>query len=197
MNLTQSFSYMFKDGSWFYKVFVGGLFVALSATTLGIPFIVGYQIKHVRDMIEGKEDILPEWKNIARMARDGIAVLCALAIYLAVLVSATFAAGAAFSLTRLGVSTGIVIFFLMPLVVLQYAKKPTLLACFALITLTSPAARRPAAFAATIGISVAVMTAVVAFGWMSLIIGWPFVIFWGITVQSHMLGQLARLQRGT
>jgi hypothetical protein len=185
---------MFKDGSWFYKVFVGGLFVALSATTLGIPFLVGYQVKHVRDMIEREEDVLPEWKNIAGMFRDGIAVLCALAIYLAVLVAAAFVADAAFSLTRLGISTGIVIFFWMPLVVIQYAKRPTLFACFALVTLTSPMVKRPSAFAATIGMSLAVMTAVFALGWMSLIIGWPFVIFWGITVQTHMLGQLARLQ---
>jgi hypothetical protein len=194
MNVTQSFSYMFKDGSWFYKVFVGGLFVALCTTTLGIPFIVGYQIKHVREMIEREEDILPEWKNMGGMFRDGIAILCALAIYLAVLISATYAAGAAFSLVHLGVSTGIIIFFWMPLVVIQYAKRPTLFACFALVTLTSPVAKRPSAFAATIGISCAVMTAVFALGWMSLIIGWPFVIFWGITVQSHILGQLARLQ---
>ncbi len=196
MNVTQSFSYMFKDGSWFYKVFVGGLFVALSATTLGIPFIVGYQVKHVRDMIEGEEDVLPEWKNIAGMFKDGIAVLCALAIYLAVLVSATFVTGASFSLTRLVASTGIVIFFWMPLVVIQYAKRPTLIACFALITLSSPVVKRPSAFAATIGVSFAVMTAVFTLGWMSLIIGWPFVIFWGITVQTHIFGQLARLQRG-
>jgi hypothetical protein len=194
MNVSQSFSYMFKDGSWFYKVFVGGLFVALSSTTLGIPFILGYQIRHVRDMIEKEEDVLPEWKNIAGMFRDGLAVLCALAIYLAVLVSATFVAGAALSLTSLGVSSGVIIFFWMPLVVIQYAKKPTFLACFALVTLTSPVAKRPSAFAATMGISIAVMTAVFALGWMSLIIGWPFVIFWGITVQSHIFGQLARLQ---
>ena len=185
---------MFKDGSWFYKVFVGGLFVALSATTFGIPFIVGYQIKHVRDMIEREENILPEWKNIAGMFKDGIVVLSALAIYLAVLVIAAFVAGVAFSLTRLGISTGIVIFFWMPMVVIQYAKRPTLFACFALVALTSPVAKRPAAFAATIGISFAVMTAVFALGWMSLIIGWPFVIFWGITVQTHILGQLARLE---
>lgn len=194
MNVSQSFSYMFKDGSWFYKVFVGGLFVALSATTLGIPFIVGYQVKHVRDMIEREENILPEWKNIAGMFRDGVAVLCALAIYLAVLVIAAFVAGAALSLTRLGILAAIVISFWMPLIVIQYAKRPTLFACFALVTLTSPMAKRPSAFAATIGISFAVMSAVFALGWMSLIIGWPFVIFWGITVQTHMLGQLARLQ---
>ena len=185
---------MFKDGSWFYKVFVGGLFVALCATTLGIPVIVGYQVKHVRGMIAREEDIMPDWKNITGMFRDGIAVLCALAIYLAVLVSATLVAGAAFSLTRLGVSIGIVMFFWMPLVVIQYAKRPTLFACFALVTLTSPVAKSPSTFAATIGISCAVMTAVFALGWMSLIIGWPFVIFWGITVHSHILGQLARLQ---
>jgi hypothetical protein len=196
MNVTQSFSYMFKDGSWFYKVFIGGLFVALSATTLGIPFLVGYQVKNVRGVIEGEEDILPQWKDIAGMFSDGIAVLCALAIYLAVIVTATFVAGAAFSLTRLGVSTGILIFFWMPLIVIQYAKRPTLIACFALVTLTSPAVKRPAAFAATIGTSFAVMTAVFALGWMSLIVGWPFVIFWGMTVQSHILGQLARLQSG-
>lgn len=184
---------MFKDGSWFYKVFVGGLFVTLSATTLGIPFIVGYQVRHVRDMIEKEEDILPEWKNIAGTFRDGIAVLCALAAYLAVLAAATFAAGAAFSITRLGVLTGIVILFWMPLIVIQYAKRPTLFACFALVTLISPVAKWPSAFAATIGISCVVMITVFALGWMSLIIGWPFVIFWGITVHTHILGQFARL----
>ena len=194
MNITQSFSYMYKDGSWFYKVFVGGLLVALSATTLGIPFIVGYQVRHVRDMIEKEDDILPEWKNIAGMFRDGITVLCALAIYVAVIIIATFVTGAAISLTHMGISTGIAIFFLMPLVVIQYAKQPTLFACFNLIALTSPMTKRPAAFATAVGSSLAVTTAAFGLGWMSLIIGWPFVIFWGIAVQTHILGQLARLQ---
>ena len=184
---------MFKDGSWFYKVFVGGLFVALSAIALGIPFILGYQIKHVRNMIEKKEDTLPEWKKMGTVFRDGIAVLCAVVIYVAVMLAAAFVAGAAFSTLPLAIATSIALFFWLPLIIIQYAKTPTLFACFNLVTLVAPVVKRPSAFATAMGISFAVITAVFAFGWMSLIIGWPFIIFWGITVQTHVVGELARL----
>ena len=194
MNVGQSFSYMFKDGSWFYKVFLGGLFVMLSAIAVGIPFIVGYQVRHVRKMSARGEETLPEWKNIAGMFKEGATVLCALALYLAVLLAAVFAAGAAFSLTLLCIATSVVAFLWMPLVVIQFAKKTTFAACFALASLVSPMRKHLAAFAATIGITFGVMIAVFALGWMSLIIGWPFVIFWGIAVQTHVFGQLARLQ---
>ena len=35
--------------------------------------------------------------------------------------------------------------------------------------------------------------ATVFLGWMSLILGWPFVVFWGMVVESHIAGQLASL----
>jgi len=42
-------------------------------------------------------------------------------------------------------------------------------------------------------VSFLVTMATFLLGWMSLILGWPFVAFWGIIVESHIAGQLADL----
>jgi hypothetical protein len=53
--------------------------------------------------------------------------------------------------------------------------------------------RHPLNFSAGLGISFLVTLATVFLGWMSLILGWPFVVFWGMVVESHIAGQLASL----
>ena len=87
MDIARSFSYMFKDSSWFFKVFLGGIFLILSAVVVGLPFILGYEIEHIRGVAEQKESILPEWKNMRKLFKEGLIVLCAALVYATLLLS--------------------------------------------------------------------------------------------------------------
>lgn len=193
MKLAQSFSYIFKDNSWFFKVFVGGLFLVLSFAVVGLPYVVGYQIELIRRMTENKEDVLPEWKSSRRLFKDGSTVLIAMVMYLVPIAALKVIAPETFSRLYFVLALILVLFFWIPLVLIQYAKRATFLSCFSLLEILSRPAQHPALFIASLTLSCLVIAGTVLLGWMSLIVGWPFVVFWGIVVQSHILGQLARL----
>ena len=191
MKISLSFSYMFKDPSWFFKVFVGGLFLILSFVLVGIPFVLGYEVALIRG--NQGELALPDWKELRRIFRDGSIVLVASVIY-------TFLTYLPLRLTFSTVSvlpqlvaavTGA--FIWLPLVMIQFASKPTFLSCFFVSPIFSRLYRLPGSSCTALVVSLLVIASTIALGWMSLIVGWPFVVFWGISVQAHLLGQAARL----
>ena len=191
MKISQSFSYMFKDPSWFFKVFVGGLFLLLSFVVVGIPFVLGYEVA----LIKGKEKelVLPDWNEAGKKFREGAIVLGAGLAYafLTYLILGFFFKTPSVIPQFVAAVTGA--FVWLPLVMVQFASKGTLLSCFIVPSIFSRLYRKPGPFATVLGVSILVIASTVTFGWMTLIVGWPFVVFWGIAVQAHLLGQAARL----
>ena len=191
MKISQSFSYMFKDPSWFFKVFVGGLFLLLSFVIVGIPFLLGYEVA----LIRGKEGelALPHWKELRSIFREGAVVLSSGLIYtsLTYLLLTMLFKTASVIPQLVAALTGA--FIWLPLVMIQFASKPTFLSCFFVSSIFARLYRQPASFGTALLVSFLVIASTTAFGWMSLIVGWPFVVFWGISVQAHLLGQAARL----
>jgi hypothetical protein len=86
-----------------------------------------------------------------------------------------------------------VIFFWMPLVLIQFTKRSTFFSCFSFIEILKPYSLHPFLYTVSLTTGFLTIVASVLFGWMSMIVGWPFVVFWGILVQCHILGQLAKL----
>jgi hypothetical protein len=193
MDIVRSFSYMFKDSTWFFKVFLGGIFLLASAAFVGLPLILGYEIEHIREAAEQKESLLPEWKNIRRFFKEGFIVLSATLIYagaLMLLIAAVHRSPTASLMLAVLLA---VIFFWMPLLLIQFTKRPTFLSCFSILEIVKRCAVHPFLFSVSLATGFLTIAASVLFGWMSMIVGWPFVVFWGILVQSHILGQLAKL----
>ena len=193
MDIARSFSYMFKDSSWFFKVFLGGLFLILSAAAIGLPYILGYEIEYIRRTADQKGSILPEWKNMRKLFKEGCIVLCATLMYAAVLLSLILAVNRSPAASLLLAAFLAVIFFWTPLVLIQFAKRPTLFSCFSIMEIVKRSALHPFLFTVSLAAGFLTIAASILFGWMSMIVGWPFVVFWGILVQSHILGQLAKL----
>lgn len=193
MDIAHSFSYMFKDSSWFFKVFLGGIFLLVSAVFVGIPIILGYEIEHIREVAGQKESLLPEWKNIRKLFKDGFIVLCATLIYAGALMLLITSVHQSPAPGLMLVVLLAVLFFWMPLLLIQFTKRPTFLSCFSIAEIVKRCAVHPLLYSTALAAGFFTIAASVLLGWMSMIVGWPFVVFWGILVQSHILGQLAKL----
>jgi Protein of unknown function (DUF4013) len=193
MDIARSFSHMFKDSSWFFKVFIGGTFLISSIVLVGLPFIVGYIIEDIRGIAGRNESILPEWKNLRQIYKRGLVVLCAGLIYAALFVALSIAVTGKPATAVILAAILVLIFVWMPVVLIQYAKRPTFFSCFSILEIVKPCALHPFLYAESLATGFLTIAASILFGWMSMIVGWPFVIFWGILVQSQILGQLASL----
>ena len=71
-NLGDSFSHQFKDEKWVSKFLLGALFVILCMFIIPIPFIVGYMLQNIKNVIDKKKDPMPEWKNLGAMYMQGL-----------------------------------------------------------------------------------------------------------------------------
>lgn len=71
-NLGEAFTYQFKDKQWVNKFLLGSLFVLLSFFLIPIPFLIGYMLQNIRNIIKKVENPMPEWKNLGRMYMDGL-----------------------------------------------------------------------------------------------------------------------------
>ena len=191
MNLARSFSHAFKDSSWFFKVFVGGLFLILSIAAVGIPFVLGYEARHAASVSRQEDAVLPEWKRLSGFFRDGMKILAAMLTYLAVLVGIAVGIAGVRSSVMLVTIIALAAIAMNPLLLILYNRSRTFLGCFRLLTMIGPIVRHPAAFILGLTVSFVVGLGALALGWMSLILGWPFVIFWAIVVKAHIAGQLA------
>ncbi|HTY11067.1 MAG TPA: DUF4013 domain-containing protein [Bacteroidota bacterium] len=193
MDISRSFSYMFKDSSWFLKVFIGGIFVMLSGIVVGIPFLLGYEIEYLRAALGHDDIVLPEWRNVRRLFRQGLIVLFAALLYAAVL---AVIVGAAFGTPTAAELIGILCIFLfcwLPLVLIQYAHRPAFFSCFSVSDIAKRTLRHPLMYVVALAAGFLTVASSVSLGWMSMIVGWPFVVFWGILAESHILAQLAKL----
>ncbi len=195
MDISRSFSHMFKDSSWFFKVFIGGMFLTMSIVVVGLPFILGYEIEHIRHVAQRQDSMLPEWKNMRRIFEEGLTVFLAAFVYTAMILALIVAVNGALTMYSVVFATLAVVFFWMPLVFIQYSKRPSFFSCFSLPEILKRCALHPLLYAISLVTGFLTIAATILFGWMSIILGWPFVVFWGILVQSHILGQLAEVNQ--
>jgi hypothetical protein len=81
MEIGKAFGYVFEDENWPKKVLMGGVFTLLSLLLVGIPFVLGYVVQTVRNVIEGQPRPLPEWDNLGEKFMSGLMLLIIIIIY--------------------------------------------------------------------------------------------------------------------
>jgi hypothetical protein len=81
MEIGKAFGYVFEDENWPKKVLMGGVFVLLSLLLVGIPFVLGYLVQTIRNVIEGQPRPLPEWDNLGEKFMSGLMLLIIIIIY--------------------------------------------------------------------------------------------------------------------
>lgn len=81
MDIGKAFTFMFDDEKWITKVLVGGIFVFLSFLLIGIPFVMGYALKTLKNVIDGEPKPLPEWDELGDMFTQGLIISLVFVIY--------------------------------------------------------------------------------------------------------------------
>jgi hypothetical protein len=140
MDVGKSFQYVTKDEGWIGKLGIGAIFSLLVVT---VPFLVGWSLGIVRNVMNDVEKPMPAWDNWGKLFMDGLKILVAQFIYTlplwAIMCIAAVLTGAMGSATEVGsdglaalgaITIGImsclllivsvVLFFLSPAIIIQY-----------------------------------------------------------------------------
>jgi hypothetical protein len=72
IDLGRCFTFVTEDPEWLTKVLVGGLFTLLSAVLVGIPFLLGYWGRTLRNVAAGQPRPLPAWDDLGGIFSDGL-----------------------------------------------------------------------------------------------------------------------------
>lgn len=95
---------MFEDPFWIRKVLVGGLFYIFAMLLIGIPFLLGYSARMMRNVIRGEAHPLPEWDDLGDYFGEGLQLLLVwLLLTLPVIILAALFVGGSIAATGFGV----------------------------------------------------------------------------------------------
>jgi hypothetical protein len=75
------FTFITEDPDWLTKVIVGGLFTLLSAVLVGVPFILGYWGRTVKNVAAGQQRPLPAWDDLGGIFSDGLRLVGVYLVY--------------------------------------------------------------------------------------------------------------------
>ncbi len=213
MDVGKSFSFVFEDEKWLSKVLIGGLFSLASVVLVGIPFVMGYFVETVRNVIEGKEKPLPEWDDLGEKFKKGLILtviflvwaipiwilVCFQAVVSAIVGNSSsagaFLAAISCITSVLSIVWGIVIALFEPAIVTRFALHPEFSSGFAFSELWRFTVDN-------IGnVIIAVLLSIVAsfLGSLGVIlcgVGVFLTYFWAYLVMAHLFGQVYVHRKG-
>ena len=68
----RSFTFVGEDPEWPKKVLVGGAFMLACAILVGLPFVLGYFSRTLRNAAAGTHPTLPEWEDLGGIFEEGL-----------------------------------------------------------------------------------------------------------------------------
>jgi hypothetical protein len=78
----RAFTSVTEDPDWIKKVLVGGAFTLLSSILVGIPFVLGYFARTLRNVVDGAPRPLPEWDDLGGLFSEGLRLTAVYLVYL-------------------------------------------------------------------------------------------------------------------
>ncbi|MGD8585676.1 MAG: DUF4013 domain-containing protein [Chloroflexota bacterium] len=217
MEIGKAFTFVNEDEAWIKKLVIGAVFVLLSFLLVPILPVVGYQIRIIRNVIDGRDRPLPEWDGIGQMFMDGLMVIVAGFIYALpmILISAcagivsTATADAAGNMSGLGVVItiasgclgllyGIALAVIIPAVYIQYARVGEFGAMFRVAEVIAIARENLANFIIVLVVYLVASFVVSLVSVIAVItICGPIIVSfvgtaWVMYAQGHLYGQIAR-----
>lgn len=75
------FTFVTEDPNWVTKILVGGLFALLTTVLVGIPFMVGYWARTLKNTVAGVRHPLPEWDDLGGIFSDGMRLVGVYLVY--------------------------------------------------------------------------------------------------------------------
>ena len=81
MEIGKAFTFVTDDESWISKIGIGAVVAFFSILIIPAFFLGGYQLKTMRNVMNGEEYPLPKWENWGRLFMDGLFVVVAAFVY--------------------------------------------------------------------------------------------------------------------
>jgi hypothetical protein len=90
----RAFTFVTLDPQWVKKILIGGAFGLACALLVGIPFVMGYFSRTLRNVAAGHDRPLPEWDDLGGLFEEGLRLT---AVYLVYVLGVLLVFGVAFA----------------------------------------------------------------------------------------------------
>jgi hypothetical protein len=77
----RSFSFVTEDPEWVKKILIGGAFTLASAILVGVPFVLGYFSRTLRNVVAGEPRPMPEWDDLGGIFSEGLRLTAVYLLY--------------------------------------------------------------------------------------------------------------------
>jgi hypothetical protein len=77
----RSFTFVTEDPDWIKKILIGGVFTLACAVLVGIPFVLGYFSRTLRNVVAGEPRPMPEWDDLGAIFNEGLHLTAVYLIY--------------------------------------------------------------------------------------------------------------------
>lgn len=81
IDLTRALKYPFSGPNVVAKTLIGSVFALLMPAFLPVLILLGYQQRIIRDVIDGRDDSLPEWDDLSGNLASGLMVMFGTLLY--------------------------------------------------------------------------------------------------------------------
>jgi hypothetical protein len=68
----RSFSFVTEDPEWVKKILIGGAFTLACALLVGVPFVLGYFSRTLRNVVAGEPRPMPDWDDLGGIFNEGL-----------------------------------------------------------------------------------------------------------------------------
>jgi hypothetical protein len=102
----RSFTFVTEDPDWIKKILIGGVFTLACAVLVGVPFVLGYFSRTLRNVVAGEARPMPEWDDLGGIFNDGLRLTAVYLLYTLGIVALVAALGCVVMLPVMALSGG-------------------------------------------------------------------------------------------
>ena len=77
----RSFTFVTEDPDWVKKLLIGGAFTLACMLLVGVPFVLGYFSRTLRNVAAGTRPELPEWDDLGGLFEEGLRLTAVYLVY--------------------------------------------------------------------------------------------------------------------
>jgi len=102
----RSFTFVTEDPDWVKKILIGGAFSLACALLVGVPFVLGYFSRTLRNVVAGEPRPLPDWDDLGGLFNEGLRLTAVYLLYTLGVLAVVAAFGCLLALPFLALSGG-------------------------------------------------------------------------------------------
>jgi hypothetical protein len=77
----RAFTYVGEDPEWLKKILIGGAFFLACSVLVGVPFVLGYFSRTLRNVVADAARPLPEWDDLGGLFEEGLRLTAVYLLY--------------------------------------------------------------------------------------------------------------------